>query len=64
MGRCIFHYLGMGAYLYGLSVLMEDVDPNNRLVELRIGRLDNFIILVFRICQSIKSSEHKLKHCG
>lgn len=31
-------------YLDGLSVLFEDVHPHHRFVELRIQRLDDFIV--------------------
>ena len=47
--------------LDGLAMLVENVDPNHSVVELRIGGLDDLIVFVVHIVQGIKSLQHKLK---
>ncbi len=47
--------------LYGLPVIMEDVDADDGLVELRVGGLDHLIVFVLAVGEGIESTEHKIK---
>lgn len=46
-------------YLDGLSVLFEDVHPHHRFVELRIQRLDDFIVQMLLHMQKKKKNTHE-----
>mmetsp|Transcript_38661 Transcript_38661/g.62383 ORF Transcript_38661/g.62383 Transcript_38661/m.62383 type:complete len:233 (-) Transcript_38661:552-1250(-) len=47
-----------------LPVVLEDIDPNERLVQVRVGRLDQLILLVLLHAQSIKALQDELKDRG
>ena len=49
-------------HLDGLPVRMENVDPDDGLVEVLMCRLNHLIVLMLHIVQSVKSSQHKVKH--
>lgn len=42
-------------------MLLEYVDPDNCMIEIRIGRLDNLVMLMFSVFDTIQSLKHKLK---
>jgi hypothetical protein len=44
-------------------MLMENVDPDDGVIEVGVCRLDDLVVLMFPISNSIKTFQHKLKQC-
>lgn len=50
-----------GTHLNSLSVITKNVHPNDRLVKLWVGALDNVVIQMFLIPQSVHALEYEFK---
>ena len=42
-------------------MLVVDINPDDSLVEFRIGRLDHLVVFMLGIAQSVESLQHKLE---
>ena len=51
----------MGAHLNSLSVITENVHPNDCLVKIRVGALRDVVVQVFFVSQSIHALEYELE---